>query len=140
VAPILPGLSDKPELLADVVRAARDHGATHVWANLLYLRSGTREHFLEYLARDWPEVLPTYERLYASRAYLPDAQVKPLRDSVRRLAGQFEIADRRQTTSAALPTGGAPSRREPSRPEQLSLVLSDDARANHPHRRLTPYH
>ncbi|MDQ6793636.1 MAG: radical SAM protein [Chloroflexota bacterium] len=38
MAPILPGLSDKPELMADVVRAARDAGATGVWANLLYLR------------------------------------------------------------------------------------------------------
>src|SRR5207253_6482812 len=46
MAPILPGLSDKPELLADVVREARAAGATGIWANLLYLRPGTREHFL----------------------------------------------------------------------------------------------
>ena len=61
VAPILPGLSDNPELLADVVRAARDHGATHVWANVLYLRPGTREHFMDKLAAIWPELVPTYE-------------------------------------------------------------------------------
>ena len=47
MAPILPGLSDRPELLADVVRAARDAGATSIWAGLLNLRPGTREHFLE---------------------------------------------------------------------------------------------
>ena len=58
IAPILPGLSDDPELLADVVKAARDHGATHVWANVLYLRPGTREHFLDKLAHVWPELLP----------------------------------------------------------------------------------
>src|SRR5829696_9492743 len=40
MAPILPGLSDRPELLADVVRAAREAGATSIWANLLYLRRG----------------------------------------------------------------------------------------------------
>ena len=56
MAPILPGLSDKPELMADVVRAARDAGATSIWTNVLYLRPGTREHFLEHLARDWPEL------------------------------------------------------------------------------------
>src|SRR5204863_3549341 len=54
MAPILPGLSDDPALLADVVRAARDAGATGVWCNILYLRPGTREHFLEHLACDWP--------------------------------------------------------------------------------------
>ena len=32
---------------------------------------GTREHFLEALARDWPELLPEYERLYAGRVVPP---------------------------------------------------------------------
>ena len=70
MAPILPGLSDKPELMADVVRAAREAGATGVWANLLNLKPGTKEHFLASLERDWPELVPEYERLYGSRAYL----------------------------------------------------------------------
>src|SRR5262245_48973414 len=64
MAPILPGISDSPEQLAEVVRAAREAGACGVWGNLLYLKPGTREHFLEALARDWPELLPEYERLY----------------------------------------------------------------------------
>ena len=71
MAPILPGLSDRPEQLAEVVKAVRAAGAVSVWANLLYLRPGTKEHFLEALARDWPEELERYERLYAGRAYLP---------------------------------------------------------------------
>ena len=83
MAPILPGLSDRPELLADVVRAARAAGATGIWSNLLYLKPGTREHFLEALERDWPELLPEYERLYARRAYLPAEETNPVRDQVR---------------------------------------------------------
>src|SRR5207253_12539 len=35
MAPILPGISDRPEQLREVVRAAREAGATGVWANLL---------------------------------------------------------------------------------------------------------
>ena len=54
MAPILPGISDRPEQLAEVVRAAREAGACGVWANVLFLRAGTKEHFLESLARDWP--------------------------------------------------------------------------------------
>jgi len=46
IAPVLPGLSDRPELLADVVRAARDAGATDVWCNVLDLQPGTREHVM----------------------------------------------------------------------------------------------
>jgi DNA repair photolyase len=96
MAPILPGLSDRPELLADVVRAAREAGATGIWANLLHLRAGTREHFLDCLSRDWPELLPQYEELYAGgRAYLPAAEQGAVRDEVARLRKAIGIADRR---------------------------------------------
>jgi DNA repair photolyase len=134
MAPLLPGLSDKPELMADVVRAARDAGATHLWANVLYLRPGTREHFLDNLARDWPELLPSYERLYAGRAYLPDSFVKPRRERVRELARAFEIADRRVVKLASarpMAVGSPPpaplerrSRPIDPRAEQLTLVLA----------------
>ena len=95
MAPILPGLSDRPEQLAEVVKAVRAAGATSVWANLLYLKPGTKEHFLEALARDWPEELERYEQLYAQGAYLPRAAVDPVRDQVRELAREHGVRDRR---------------------------------------------
>ena len=96
MAPILPGLSDRPEQLAEVVKAVRAAGATSVWANLLYLKPGTKEHFLEALARDWPEQLERYEQLYAQRAYLPHADVDPVRNQVRALAREHGVRDRRR--------------------------------------------
>ena len=86
MAPILPGISDHPEQLTEVVRAARQAGACGIWANLLYLRPGTREHFLGSLERDWPELLPEYERLYGGRAYLRTDDATPVRDAVHALA------------------------------------------------------
>ena len=112
MAPILPGISDSPEQLEQVVRAAREAGATGVWANVLYLRPGTREHFFEALAQDWPDELDRYERLYASRSYLPKAQVEPVRRAVADLRRQYAIRDRRTV------------RLEPPPPvEQLALAL-----------------
>jgi DNA repair photolyase len=112
LAPILPGLSDRPEQLAEVVAAARDAGARGIWANLLYLKPGTREHFLAHLEEDWPELLPEYERLYTRRAYLGAAVQKPVRQHVAELARLHGIRDRR------------PTRLEPpAEPEQLSLAL-----------------
>src|SRR5207245_1187070 len=92
MAPILPGISDRPEQLREVVQAAREAGATGIWANLLFLRPGTREHFLQHLAEDWPEQLPYYEELYAGRAYLGSDVQKPLRHEVSRLAREVGIA------------------------------------------------
>jgi DNA repair photolyase len=95
MAPILPGISDQPHQLREVVKAAREAGATGVWTNLLFLRPGTREHFLEQLARDWPEQLEHYLELYKGRAYLPSAETKPLRQQVAALAREHGVRDRR---------------------------------------------
>jgi DNA repair photolyase len=112
MAPILPGISDRPEQLREVVRAARAAGATGVWANLLFLRPGTREHFLTHLAEDWPEQVPLYERLYADKAYLGAEVAKPVRREVSRLAREHRIRDRREVPLAP-----------PPEPEQLSLSV-----------------
>jgi DNA repair photolyase len=96
MAPVLPGLSDRPEQLREVVAAAREAGATGVWTNLLYLRSGTKEHFLEALARDWPAELERYEELYRGRAYLPARQAAPVKEEVARLRREYAVRDRRR--------------------------------------------
>ena len=95
MAPILPGISDHPDQLRDVVKAAREAGATGVWTNLLFLRPGTREHFLEHLAEDWPELVPKYRELYSRRAYLGPDYVKPVKRRVGALAHELGVADRR---------------------------------------------
>ena len=99
IAPILPGLSDGPEQLAETVRAARQAGAHHIWAAVLHLRPGTREHFLEALARDWPSESARYERLYAGRSYLPASETAPVRDTRRR--ARARARERRQACASA---------------------------------------
>jgi DNA repair photolyase len=110
IAPVLPGISDRPELLEEIACAARDAGATGLWCNVLFLRPGTREHFLESLARHWPEQLERYERLYA-RPYLPARETDPIKQRVAELRRRVGIADRR-----------AVKLEPPPPPEQLSLV------------------
>ena len=95
MAPILPGLSDDPAKLREVVLAARDAGATHLWWNVLNLLPGTREHFLEHLARDWPEQLDRYERLYAHSAYLRGPQTAELDGTMSELRSEWVWAPRR---------------------------------------------
>jgi DNA repair photolyase len=111
MAPVLPGLSDRPEQLDAVVCAARAAGASGIWANLLYLKPGTREHFLEALARDWPNELPRYETLYAGRAYLASSETEPIRAHVRTRARQLGVGrDERRAEP-------------PPRPAQLTLAV-----------------
>jgi DNA repair photolyase len=112
MAPILPGISDRPEQLAAVVRAAREAGACGIWTNVLFLKPGTREHFLENLARDWPEELQRYERLYGRRAYLGKEHAEPIKGRVNALAREYGVRDRRSVRLKVEPPE-----------EQLSLAM-----------------
>lgn len=106
VAPVLPGLSDRPELLEQVVVAARQVGAAFVWMEMLHLKPGSREHFLAMLGEYFPEQLPLYQRLYARRAYLPASAGAPVRAELAELRRRHGIADRR----AFRPTPPQPAR------------------------------
>jgi DNA repair photolyase len=113
MAPILPGLSDAPEQLREVVRAARAAGARSIWANVVFLKPGTREHFLEALAQDWPEEVARYEELFAGRAYLPAAVAKPVKEEVRAAADAAPLRVKRR-----------PRRHVPRTPEPTQLQLA----------------
>jgi len=112
MAPILPGLSDRPDQLEAVVRAAREAGASHVWTNLLYLREGTREHFMETLARCWPDLVPRYQADYAGGAYLPAGKAQPVQREVAAMSARWGIGGRPHHHLVPAP-----------QPEQLSLAM-----------------
>ena len=110
IAPILPGLSDDPAQLEAVVRAARAAGVRKIWASVVHLRPGVREHFLEALAREWPkEVVARYEALFASRAYLGAATTGPILEPVRRATAAVPSPRRRRSRT--------------SQPRQLALTV-----------------
>jgi DNA repair photolyase len=85
VAPVLPGISDSPAQLEEVVTACVEAGAVSVSTIALHLRPGVREHFLGWLRPRDPELAAEYERRYR-RAYLPEAEQKALSARVRSIA------------------------------------------------------
>jgi DNA repair photolyase len=111
MAPILPGLTDRPEQLEAVVKAARAAGATGLWAGMLHLKDGTREHFMSVLAHHWPELVPRYEQAYRARAYLPPQFGEKTMHEVKRLRSVHGVSDRRRVIL-----------KPPPEPEQLSLL------------------
>jgi DNA repair photolyase len=114
LAPVLPGLTDAPRQLAEVLSAAREAGATHAWTNLLNLRPGTREHFLSVIEREWPEELDRYRRLYPAggSGYLRPSDARPIEGRVAAVRRGAGIADRRRIRLMPDPD-----------PEQLPLAL-----------------
>jgi DNA repair photolyase len=77
MAPILPGISDRPDQLREVVGAAIDAGATHVSPILLHLRPGVREEFLPWLETEHPDLVERYLQMYR-QPYGPKAMRESL--------------------------------------------------------------
>lgn len=120
LAPILPGLTDSAASIEAVVRAAKAHGATSVWASTLRLMPIVKEHYYEFVKESFPALLPRYERAYAgsnvSRAYQTAIQARIDRIRAEYGYAHDESADR---------SDGAPGTAVPPPPaaSQLSLGL-----------------
>jgi len=112
MAPVLPGLSDRPDQLEAVIRAARDAGATRIWTSVLYLPPGVREHFMSVLQQHWPEERERYEKLYAARAHLRRRDTEYVIAEVARLRSDIGVRDRRPVRL-----------KPPPEPEQLDLAI-----------------
>ena len=123
MAPILPGISDAPEQLRAVVRAAADAGASHLTPITLHLRRGVKEEFMPWLEREYPELVRDYRRMYRG-ANAPKAVTAAIGEQVR--------AAKRRHRAFDPATGPASARRLPEPPPppageepatQLSLGL-----------------
>jgi DNA repair photolyase len=111
MAPILPGISDSPEQLRAVVRAAADAGASHLTPLTLHLRPGVKEEFLPWLEEAYPELVPDYRRLYRG-----SNAPKPVREEI---ANRVR-AEKRRHPAFTSPTIAATARRLPDPPLQGS--------------------
>jgi DNA repair photolyase len=123
MAPILPGISDSPEQLRAVVRAAAEAGASHLSPLTLHLRPGVKEEFMPWLEETYPELVADYRRLYRG-SNAPRAVREAIANRVR--------AEKRRHQPSASPTDPATARRLPQPPPppphpepatQLSLTL-----------------
>ena len=70
LAPVLPNITDAPENIEAVVRAAKAAGAAHVWHNTLHLHEVTRDAFFGYLRSKRPELIAQYASNYRGK-YAP---------------------------------------------------------------------
>ena len=65
MAPVVPGFTTQPSKLEATIKAIADHGAAFMGANLMYLKGGTKDHFMGFLAKEFPQMVESYNRLYA---------------------------------------------------------------------------
>ncbi len=64
MAPIVPGFTTQTSKLEATIKAVAEHGAAFMGANVLYLKGGTKDHFMGFLAHAYPQMVESYQRLY----------------------------------------------------------------------------
>ena len=96
MAPLVPGITTSRRGLEATLSAIAEHDAAFVGANVLHLEAGTRDHFLRYLERDYPGLVPGYDRLFAHGAkYVPKAYSTAVQETVRELREALGLAEKR---------------------------------------------
>jgi len=114
LSPILPDITDDPANLEAVIAAAKEHGATHLFHNVLFLKPSAQQAFFPFLEKHFPRLRKRYAARFARSAFL-DAGYK---DRIFRL-----VADLKQ--KHGFPAGPAfemPAPLHETEAEQLSLL------------------
>jgi DNA repair photolyase len=95
MAPIVPGFSSSRSKLDRTMKAIADHGARFVGCNVMYLQGGTRSHFMKFIGREFPSMLPRFEKLY-ERKYPPDAYRNEVKAMLRALQQRHGLTGRKE--------------------------------------------
>jgi len=70
IAPIMPDITDNRVNLEAVIAAAREHDATHVFANVLFLKPSAQQAFFPFLEQHFPHLSKRYAARFAHSAFL----------------------------------------------------------------------
>src|SRR3954452_664174 len=95
MAPVVPGFTTQPAKLEATIKAIADHGAAFMGANVMYLKGGTKDHFMGFLASEFPDMVEKYGRLYAG-AYASADYVKSVRGMIDVLQERHGLGKRRK--------------------------------------------
>jgi DNA repair photolyase len=95
--PIVPGITSKPALLERTMKAIADHGARFVGCNVMFLEGGTRDHFMRWLAPEFPHLVEGYRALYATK-YAPSPYRKEVAHVVSLLRRKYGVNGREDDT------------------------------------------
>ena len=117
IAPILPDITDDPANLETAIAAARHHDATHVFANVLFLKPSAQQAFFPLLERHFPHLRKRYAARFARSAFLDHAY----KDRIFRLVAEL-------TRKHGFPNGpefDMPAALHEGEAEQLSLLQID---------------
>ena len=99
-APVLPGITDSPAALDNLVRATKEAGGKYVYANALFLKPCSANIFLPFLEKEFPQLVADYRKRYAHRTFVSKAYAERLSELMAALRKKHgikkEVEDRQK--------------------------------------------
>jgi DNA repair photolyase len=89
--PIMPLITDQPERLDRLAKAARDHGATYFGGGVLFLMPCSRKVFFPFLEKNFPHLLRRYQERYERDAYLKGPWREMVRDRIAAVRDRYGL-------------------------------------------------
>ncbi|CAN5804345.1 Rv2578c family radical SAM protein [soil metagenome] len=117
IAPLMPGINDRPEEVERILELADEAGATNVGGVALHLRGEVKGLFMDWLRDRRPDLVPRYEELYRRGAYAPSEERRRLSSLVPRRA---QVEDAERPMRGVDPAGPISSRGGARRPAAAS--------------------
>jgi len=114
MAPVVPGFTTRKSQLDATIKAARDHEAAFLGANVMYLEGGTKDHFMRFLRDEFPDMVDGYVRLYPGAYATPD-YVKAVKGLIAVLQEKYDVNRRRRIEQPD--AGNRPEPPPPSDPQ-----------------------
>jgi DNA repair photolyase len=122
--PIVPGISSRPSQIERTIKAIANHGARFVGCNVMHLEGGTRDHFMRWLADEYPHLVEGYTQLYAGK-YAPGSYRKEVGNVIGLLRKRYGINGREETEEG----GMSPAPRALHEAEQRMLTFTPRPRS-----------
>jgi DNA repair photolyase len=90
-APVLPGITDSPQDLENLVRAVAQAGGKYIFANPLFLKPCSAAIFLPFLVKEFPKLVENYRQRYGERAFVSPAYRKRISQLFAKLRDKYGI-------------------------------------------------
>jgi len=92
--PVLPGITDRPEDLDALARAARDAGAQWFAASVLFLMPSAQKQFFPFLDAKFPKLARRYREWFSRSNYAPEAYRREMSARVAALRKKYRLGSR----------------------------------------------
>ena len=88
VAPVLPFITDEEENLRLMIWTARKIGVKYIYIDRLNLRQGVWKQIMIFLEKNYPELIPNYQKIFTNNS---ETYYKELKPKINSLCQQYDV-------------------------------------------------